>query len=345
MLGSGNGEHLLADIVHVDAVPRLREDAALLDVGGVADDHAVVVADDVADHVVLLRQHLVVEHLGDLFAVVLGLDAQHDHVAGDGVLAHGGGVLDEALPSRLAAGEDDQRGRALAEVVFLLQLFEVENLHVGLAIRRQRHVRHANLNEIRDGRAGLVHVVEVASVHLLHHALGEVGAQRGKALVGQRVQLLVELLIHRHRLLLTLLELSHVEVGAIGVLHPVLLQKGVMDADPDHAAFDGDLADGQVVAAVAGAVVLEQIRHLVPVVGMDGGVAVAALIADTLLLRALHHLCVLPRAPDRTIAPVRLHAHQYRVVVQRLEQLFVKFCLELKHAQPRFERSIKSLSD
>ena len=75
-LGVGGFKHIVADIVGVNAVAALGENTALSDFFGVAYNNAVVVVDDIGNHIVLLNKHLFVEHLRRLFVVILVFDGK-----------------------------------------------------------------------------------------------------------------------------------------------------------------------------------------------------------------------------------------------------------------------------
>ena len=329
-------DYLVPNIIHVYSIAFFGKDAAFREVGGIANHHAVVLADNIAHHVILFRKHLVIEDFRDLFVVIFGFHAKHNHITRRRVFAHGGGIFDETLTPGLTAGEDDQGGWAFAEVIFFLQPFQVEHFFIRFPVRRNRHIGHAHRDQVRDRRAGFVHIVKVTPVDLFYHALCQVGTQRRKAFVGKRVQLLVQLLIHRHGLLLALFEFGHVEVSAVGVLYPVLFQKGVMHTDPDQVSLDRGLSECHAVGSVARHVILKQVGHIIPVVGMDRGVQLPALIADALFFRPLHHLRVLAGTPNRIIVPVVLDAHQDRVIVQRAEQLCIETRLKIQHSSYLF---------
>ena len=106
-------QHLTVDIVHVYAVPLFRKDTALGDIRRVPDSHAVVAADDIGYHVVLLGKDFLVQHLIDHFGIVFRLHAHGDYVARNRVAAGGAGELHEALAARLSAAIAHKGGRPL----------------------------------------------------------------------------------------------------------------------------------------------------------------------------------------------------------------------------------------
>ena len=89
---------------------------------------------------------------------------------------------------------------------------------------------------------------------------------------GKAFEVRADALVHRLRFRLALPDLGHIGIVAVGVLHPILHGKGVVDVDPDQTALDRIFSDRQVVLAVPRRMMLEQISDLLAVVGMDGGV-------------------------------------------------------------------------
>ena len=99
------GRDLMIDIIFVVAVEFMREDTAARNFISVADDDAVIAADNVSYHVVLVGKSLAQNGVADNFGVVVLLGGKGKNIAGIGVAAHGDFVVDETFAPVGSAAE------------------------------------------------------------------------------------------------------------------------------------------------------------------------------------------------------------------------------------------------
>ena len=95
-----------------------------------------------------------------------------------------------------------------------------------------------------------------------------------------------------------------------------MLDKSIVDVDPNPISFAGAFANCKAVVARASDVVLKKVSDFGAVFGMNAVHCAAALKGDKFFLGALDHFQKFTRTPHGKIFSVGLDAHENGIVVQ-----------------------------
>ena len=119
---------LTVDILIIQPLPFSGENASHLNAGGVSYDHAVMVAHDIADHIILLREYLLVQGLRDHLHVAFLLKAKGHHITGQRVHENRSCEPHEALSSGSPLAVTHHGHRTQAIVITLNQIVHHEKV-------------------------------------------------------------------------------------------------------------------------------------------------------------------------------------------------------------------------
>ncbi len=270
-------QHLIMDIVGIQTASAFGEDTAPDDLGGVADHDAVVVVNDIGDHVVLLREHLFVEYLGHLLVIIFRFRTEQDQVAACGRMGDRSGEVYKALSSRFTAAVGDKGRRRSTLVEAIHQPLDAEAFFISSFVNVQQQTLPTDVFRFFKEHSLFIGVIEVDTARFLDQTGGQVAAKNRQAGIGGIMQ------IFQHRVV-------YARAAVAFLLREVLLGD-VADKYVEHVAVSRELGKVTVVIDPSDTAVLadDAVFYMIAVGGILTVDLLPDRLIDLLIVLGMHH--------------------------------------------------------
>ena len=101
-------QYLIVDIISINTAVSIRKNTALPYLRRVTDHNAVVIIDDIGDHIILLDKYLFIEDFRYLLVVIFAVNTKKDQIAACRIMRDRTGKAYKALTTRLSAAIRDK---------------------------------------------------------------------------------------------------------------------------------------------------------------------------------------------------------------------------------------------